>query len=80
MITNIHSLITITNIPFLHIALFLSQCKGLERAEECAQGTMGIAKWRSEVFSFFPSSSTRSFSVMYFFFNEDKIVAVVIAI
>ena len=41
---------------------------------------MGIAKWRSEVFSFFPSSSTRSFSVMYFFFNEDKIVAVVIAI
>ena len=44
-------------------ALFLSQREALEREKEGAQGTMEIVKWRSEVFSFLPSSSTRSFSV-----------------
>ena len=47
-----------------HKGLFLSQCKALEREKEGAQGTMGIAKWRSEVFSFLPLSSTRSFLIM----------------
>ena len=45
-------------------ALFLSHCKVLERTREGAQGTIGIAKWRSEAFSFLPSSSTASLSVI----------------
>ena len=45
-------------------ALFLSHCKALEREKEGSQGTMGMAKWRSEAFSFLPSSSTASLSVI----------------
>ena len=45
-------------------ALFLSHCKVLERTREGAQGTIGIAKWRSEAFSFLPSSSTATLSVI----------------
>ena len=47
-----------------HKALFLSQCKALERKKEGAQGTMGITKCRRQAFSFLPSSSTASLSVI----------------
>ena len=49
-----------------HKALFLSQCKALEREKEGPQGTMGITKWKREAFSFChhpPRPHCRSFSL-----------------